>query len=72
MQQPQPQRIHTEPLLCRGITGGVESFPQFLKFYFPDVQGQHGGNFYCRYNSRVLSTYSGETFLSGIRRQGCC
>eukprot|EP00891_Asterochloris_glomerata_P007570 jgi/Astpho2/7570/Aster-02476 len=48
-----------------GITGGVESFPQFLKFYFPDVQGQHGGNFYCRYNSRVLSTYSAIMHFTG-------
>ena len=52
-----------------GVTGGVESFPEFLDKFFPEVAAQKaassGVNPYCSYDSQKLSAFTSVLFLSG-------
>ncbi len=52
-----------------GVTGGVESFPDFQKIFFPDVAAQKAAaatvNPYCSYNSQKLAAFTSVLFLSG-------
>ena len=52
-----------------GVTGGVESFPEFLNLFFPEVAaGQRADNNvdpYCSYESQKLSAFTSVLFLSG-------
>ncbi len=52
-----------------GVTGGVESFPEFLNLFFPDVAAQKAAsasvNPYCSYDSQKLSAFTSVLFLSG-------
>lgn len=52
-----------------GVTGGVESFPDFLAIFFPEVTAQKAAaasvNPYCSYDSQKLSAFTSVLFLSG-------
>ena len=52
-----------------GVTGGVESFPEFLNLFFPEVAAQKaastGVNPYCSYDSQKLSAFTSVLFLAG-------
>lgn len=52
-----------------GVTGGVESFPEFLDLFFPEVAAQKaansGVNPYCSYDSQKLSAFTSVLFLAG-------
>jgi sugar porter (SP) family MFS transporter len=48
-----------------GCTGGVESFPQFQRWWFPSVIGKPNTDFYCKYDDKVLSTYSAIMHFTG-------
>ena len=56
-----------------GVTGGVESFPEFLNLFFPEVAAQKaassGVNPYCSYDSQKLSAFTSVLFLAGGH---CC
>ena len=52
-----------------GVTGGVESFPEFQNMFFPEVAAQQAADNnvdpYCSYNSQKLSAFTSVLFLSG-------
>ncbi|KAL0044379.1 hypothetical protein WJX82_003170 [Trebouxia sp. C0006] len=52
-----------------GVTGGVESFTDFQKIFFPDLAAQKAAaatvNPYCSYDSQKLSAFTSVLFLSG-------
>jgi len=52
-----------------GVTGGVESFTDFQKIFFPDLAAQKAAaatvNPYCSYNSQKLAAFTSVLFLSG-------
>ena len=53
-----------------GVTGGVESFPEFQNLFFPEVAAQQAAagsnvNPYCSYDSQKLSAFTSVLFLSG-------
>ena len=52
-----------------GVTGGVESFPEFQNMFFPEVAAQQAAdsnvNPYCSYDSQKLSAFTSVLFLSG-------
>ncbi|DBA92500.1 hypothetical protein WJX77_003482 [Trebouxia sp. C0004] len=52
-----------------GITGGVESFPDFLAIFFPEVAlaqaADKNADPYCSYDSQKLSAFTSVLFLSG-------
>ena len=52
-----------------GITGGVESFPDFLNIFFPEVRAASAADNnvdpYCSYDSQKLSAFTYVLFLSG-------
>jgi len=52
-----------------GITGGVESFPDFLAVFFPEVAlaqaADQSADPYCSYDSQKLSAFTSVLFLSG-------
>lgn len=52
-----------------GVTGGVESFPEFQNMFFPEVAAQQAADNnvdpYCSYDSQKLSAFTSVLFLSG-------
>ncbi len=52
-----------------GVTGGVESFPDFLAIFFPEVALAQAADKnvdpYCSYASQKLSAFTSVLFLSG-------
>ena len=54
-----------------GITGGVESFPDFQALFFPEVAAASAADKsvdpYCSYASQKLSAFTSVLFLSGER-----
>ena len=52
-----------------GVTGGVESFPDFLAMFFPEVAAASAADNnidpYCSYDSQKLSAFTSVLFLSG-------
>ena len=52
-----------------GVTGGVESFPDFQQKFFPEVAAaqaaDNGVDPYCSYSSQKLSAFTSVLFLSG-------
>lgn len=52
-----------------GVTGGVESFPDFQAKFFPEVAAQSAADNnidpYCSYDSQKLSAFTSVLFLSG-------
>lgn len=52
-----------------GVTGGVESFPEFQAMFFPEVAAQQAADNnvdpYCSYNSQKLSAFTSVLFLAG-------
>lgn len=52
-----------------GVTGGVESFPDFLAIFFPEVAlaqaADKSADPYCSYASQKLSAFTSVLFLSG-------
>lgn len=52
-----------------GVTGGVESFPDFLRMFFPEVAAASAADNnvdpYCSYDSQKLSAFTSVLFLSG-------
>ena len=52
-----------------GVTGGVESFPNFLAIFFPEVAlaqaADTSADPYCSYASQKLSAFTSVLFLSG-------
>ena len=53
-----------------GVTGGVESFPEFKEMFFPEIAAQQAADTnvdpYCSYNSQKLSAFTSVLFLSGL------
>ena len=51
-----------------GVTGGVESFPNFLAIFFPEVAlaqaADTSADLYCSYASQKLSAFTSVLFLS--------
>ena len=55
--------------VVQGVTGGVTSFPEFEKKFFPEVIGQHGGGqgvTYCQYDNQALQLFTSSLYLAGI------
>lgn len=52
-----------------GVTGGVESFPDFLDMFFPEVRSASAADTnpspYCSYDSQKLSAFTSVLFLAG-------
>lgn len=58
-----------------GVTGGVESFPDFQAKFFPEVAAAQAADAsvdpYCSYSSQKLSAFTSVLFLAGriVRRR---
>ena len=55
--------------MVQGVTGGVTSFPEFEKKFFPEVTGQDGGGqgvAYCQYDNQALQLFTSSLYLAGI------
>lgn len=52
-----------------GVTGGVESFPEFQNKFFPEVAAAQAADRtvdpYCSYDSQKLSAFTSVLFLAG-------
>lgn len=52
-----------------GVTGGVESFPEFQAKFFPEVAAQQAADTnvdpYCSYDSQKLAAFTSVLFLAG-------
>ena len=59
-----------------GVTGGVESFPDFLAIFFPEVAAAQAADKsvdpYCSYASQKLSAFTSVLFLSGKSHNCLC
>ena len=61
-----------------GVTGGVESFPDFQNISFPEVRTASAADTnvdpYCSYDSQKRSAFTSVLFLSGesTRKSHCC
>ncbi|GAB4823413.1 hypothetical protein N2152v2_010459 [Parachlorella kessleri] len=53
-----------------GVTGGVESFPEFQQKFFPEVyeanQAATDNDPYCKYDSQKLQIFTSSLFLAGL------
>ena len=58
-----------------GVTGGVESFPEFQAMFFPEVAAQQAADTnadpYCSYDSQKLSAFTSVLFLAGQWAAAC-
>ncbi|BDA50848.1 Sugar transport protein MST4 [Coccomyxa sp. Obi] len=48
-----------------GCTGGVESMPQFARWWFPATADARDTDFYCKYDDKPLQAYSAVMHFTG-------
>lgn len=48
-----------------GITGGIAVMEPFAQEFFPGTLGLPDSNFYCKYNNRLLQTFTSMMHFTG-------